>query len=311
LARGQTLKISICIPCYNSEKTIAASIQSALDQTYPNKEVLILDDGSTDYTAHIAKQFLPKVRVIERENRGIGITLVNLMKEAKGKYVCYLCADDLFADPNVISDIVKQFDTGDPKIGVIGRQYYEFIDGIEGCVGVFRNRENILLSSCNPSGMAFRRDPDIGGTNKIFIEMPSIVKQYLDKGWMWTMFEYDSIAVRIHPGPQGNTGTKKSYYTGSMAESWASLVGWEAYFKVRFYHSFIQLKNRAPHLLWREIWLTLNKHPGCGKQLDFWLNAVIAVVLPGFILRELSKFYRHRLIRGKSKIMKRSDVCKY
>lgn len=300
------MKVSICIPAYNAVKTIAASIQSALDQTYPNKEILVWDDGSTDYTLYYARQFVGKIRVISKENQGIGKTLANLMKEARGRYVVYLCADDLFADNEVITDIVQQFDKGDPKVGVIGRQYYEFMDGHDGCVGTFRNRDNILLSSCNPSGMAFRRDPDIVGTNRIFIEMPSIVKQYLDKGWNWTMFEYDSIAVRIHPG--GNTGTKTSYYNESPTESWASLIGYKEYFKVRFYQGFIQLKNRAPHLLWREIWLTLNKHQECVKQLDFWLNAVIAVVLPGFLLRELSKFYRHRLTRGKSKIMKRSDV---
>jgi hypothetical protein len=157
--------------------------------------------------------------------------------------------------------------------------------------------------------MAFRRDPDIVGTNKIFIEMPSIVKQYLDKGWNWTMFEYDSIAVRIHPG--GNTGTKASYYKDSPTESWASLIGYKEYFKVKFYRGFVQLKNRASHLLVREIWITLKRHPSCVKDKDFWINALIAVIVPGFVLRELSKFYRHRVQRGKVKTIKRSDVWKY
>lgn len=301
------MKITIAIPAYNTEKTIAATIQSALEQKYPHKEILVCDDGSTDATFQKANQF--PIRIIKNDkNIGIGLTLERLMKEARGKYVVYLCADDLFSDINVVSDIVRQFDTGDPKIGVIGRQYYEFINGIPGPVGVFRNRENILLSSCNPSGIAFRRDSEIKGTNRIFIEMPTIVKQYLDKGWKWTMFDYDSIAVRIHPG--GNTGTKKSYYIDSPTESWSSLVGYEEYFKVKFYQGFIQLKNRAPHLLWREIWLTLKKHPACVKDKEFWLNAVIAVVVPGLLLRELSKFYRHRINRNKVKIIKRSDVWK-
>jgi glycosyltransferase involved in cell wall biosynthesis len=304
--RNQTPKITIAIPAYNAEKTLAETIQSAIDQTYPGKEIVVLDDGSTDNTIHIAQKFGKDIRILKnKKNFGIGISLEILMQSAKGKYIVYLCADDLFVDNNVVSDIVRQFDTGDPKIGIIGRQYYEFMDGIPGAVGVFRERKNIITSACNPSGMAFRTDPSIQGTNKIFIEMPSLVKQYLDRGWNWTMFEYDSIAVRIHPG--GNTGTKSSYYHGSMHENW-----WTLDKSFTYYPAFIQIRARTSlKKSWEEIWVVLKGHPESKRNSAFWLNALIAVVFPGFILRELSKFYRHRVARGKRKIITRGDVCTF
>ena len=50
-------KVSILIPCYNAERWIAQTIQSALDQTYHNREVIVVDDGSTDRSLEVIKDF--------------------------------------------------------------------------------------------------------------------------------------------------------------------------------------------------------------------------------------------------------------
>ena len=116
--------------------------------------------------------------------------------KAKGKYICYLCQDDVFVNPNVIGDIVSIFDTK-PDIGVIGRYYYFFMDGKKGAIGTCREK-NILLQSCCPSGMAFRVKPNMKSTNRIFVEMPTLVADYLHQ-YRWTMLEYDTVAARFHP----------------------------------------------------------------------------------------------------------------
>lgn len=299
-------KITVCVPAYNSEKTLESTLKSALLQSYPGKEILVCDDGSTDDTVKIAAKN-PDVRVIRNEkNMGIGYTLVRLMNESKGKYVVYLCADDMFANEFVVGDIVAQFDKGNPKLGVIGRTYFEFIDGVKGAVGVFRDK-NIITSSCNPSGVAFKKTGGIEWTNRIFIEMPSIVAQYLKVGWEWTMLDYDSVAVRIHPG--GNTGTKTSYYNESPLLSWGSLIGEKEYCKLKFYKGFVQLKNRAPKFLLKEIFLTYKWNKDCVKDKEFWFYSIIALIVPGFILRELSKFYRNNVGRNQSKIIERGSLC--
>jgi glycosyltransferase involved in cell wall biosynthesis len=283
------IKITVAIPAYNQEKIICESIESALMQDYPNKEILVIDDNSTDMTfdtVWLKYRHNQTVRIIRNpKNIGIGKNLERLMKEARGKYVVYLCGDDNFTCTEVLSDIVNQFDRGDPAVGIISRYYYEFMNGKEGAVGVFRDR-NILTSSVNPSGMAFRRDPDITGINAAFVEMPYIVKQYLKK-WRWTMFEYDVVAVRIHPG--GNTATKKSYYTGSYTENWKKHIG----INVKYYPGFIQLKCRAPHLLWQEIKTVVKNNDYVYRDIKFWVYALTAIIVPGFILRPAAQFYRN------------------
>jgi len=290
-------KLTICIPAYNSERTLAESIESALEQNYPDKEVLVIDDGSTDATAQVARLYDVRL-ILNEKNEGIGLTLAKLMKEAQGKYVIYLCADDVFTDKRFAGDVVHQFDTGDSDIGVLGRYFYFFRDGYPGAIGVSRD-ENILTQSCCPSGMAFRK-MEVEGTNKIFVEMPYIVSQYL-KMWRWSMFKWDVVAARFHPG--GNTGTKKSYYTESPFMNWLELLGQP----LRFNEGFIQLKNRAPHLLWQEIRLTVKHDPDVLKIINFWLYALVALLVPSFILRHLTSFYRHRINRNLVKIIMRGE----
>ena len=300
---SKKVKLTIAIPAYNAEKTIQESVISALSQEYPLKEVLVIDDGSTDNTVKVVKN-IPAVRLIEsKPNRGIGTTLVNLMDHAHGKYVVYLCADDVFTNTRVCNDIVKIFDE-DSGIGIISRYYYQYMNGHDGAIMVCRDK-NILTASCNPSGMAFRRVDGLIGTNKVFIECPSIVAQYLPH-WRWTMLEYDTIAARIHPG--GNTGTKEEYYMaperGGQIENWVGLVGPT----FRFNEGFIQIKNRAPKRLWKEIKDALRLTPDVKREPSFWFYAAVAVLVPGAILRPLANFYRHRIMRKNVSIINRADT---
>ena len=72
-------KLTIAIPCYNAEKTIAASIESALAQDFKLKEVLVIDDGSTDGTVGIVSRYDVRL-VVNPRNMGIGWNIENLMK---------------------------------------------------------------------------------------------------------------------------------------------------------------------------------------------------------------------------------------
>jgi len=290
----KNIKVTVAIPVFNNEKTVEETLISIIAQDYPLKEILILDDGCTDKTIEICQKY--PTRIIRNEkNMGIGLSLARLMNEAYGKYVVYMCADDLFTNSLVVSDIVKIFDE-QPAIGVIDRTYYQFLNGYPGAVMECRYN-NIFESACNPSGMAFRK-MEVFGTNDIFIEMPSIVVQYLHK-WRWTRMDYDTVAVRLHPG--GNAGTRAEYYKGSQIRNWVSLIG-EGF---RFNQGFIQIKNRAPKMLWPEIKMALKLTPKVREEKEFWICVIIAVVVPGWILRPLSNFYRHRINRRRCRIIER------
>jgi glycosyltransferase involved in cell wall biosynthesis len=95
--------VSILIPAYNAEKWIGDTLRSALAQTWPNREIIIVDDGSTDNTLEIAKSFESQtVKVITQRNAGACSTRNAALGLASGDYIQWLDADDLLA-PDKIS----------------------------------------------------------------------------------------------------------------------------------------------------------------------------------------------------------------
>ncbi|RDC56223.1 glycosyltransferase [Pedobacter chinensis] len=88
--------VSVIMPAYNAEKHIAEAIQSILNQTYQNWELLILDDGSTDQTLTIARKFAnKKISVFAEGNKGQSAQLNKGIYLAKGKYIAIAHADDI------------------------------------------------------------------------------------------------------------------------------------------------------------------------------------------------------------------------
>ena len=90
--------VSILIPAYNAEAWIAATIKSALDQTWSRKEIIVVDDGSSDQTLTVARQFAAKdVSVVTQENQGAAAARNKAFSLAQGEYIQWLDADDLLA----------------------------------------------------------------------------------------------------------------------------------------------------------------------------------------------------------------------
>ena len=123
--------VSILIPCYNSEQWIAKSLKSVLSQTWMSKEVIVVDDGSTDNSLSIAKQFeAGNVKVIIQENRGASAARNRALKEAQGDFIQYLDADDLLA-PNKIEcqiNLLEQWGNDYLIAGKWGRFYNSILE---------------------------------------------------------------------------------------------------------------------------------------------------------------------------------------
>lgn len=101
---------SVIMPAYNAEKYIAKAIASVMQQTYDNVELVIVDDGSTDDTRKCVEQCMGKwpdrIRLFVREeNGGTAAALNDAIELAKGTYICWLSADDLYANDMVKSQI--------------------------------------------------------------------------------------------------------------------------------------------------------------------------------------------------------------
>jgi glycosyltransferase involved in cell wall biosynthesis len=102
--------VSILIPTYNSEKWIKPTIESALAQTWKNKEIIIVDDGSTDNTYRIAKQYESKIlKVLTQENSGACVARNKAFSISQGDFIQWLDSDDLL-DPCKIETQLSRSD---------------------------------------------------------------------------------------------------------------------------------------------------------------------------------------------------------
>lgn len=99
--------VSIIIPVYNSEKYLAECIESAVAQTWPNREIIIIDDGSTDNSLKIAQNYsgVSGVKIITQKNKGASAARNTGLKEAKGDYIQFLDADDLLSQNKIESQV--------------------------------------------------------------------------------------------------------------------------------------------------------------------------------------------------------------
>ena len=102
--------VSIIVPCYNQAQYLEESIQSCIDQTYPNIEIIIINDGSTDNTEEVAlllqKKYPKKIQVVLQENTGLSEARNNAIKQSTGTYILPLDSDDLI-DKNMVSFCLK------------------------------------------------------------------------------------------------------------------------------------------------------------------------------------------------------------
>ena len=107
--------VSIIIPAYNAEKTIADTLRSAIGQTWQRKEVIVINDGSTDRTAEIARSFACKdLKVVFTENRGLSAAANHAFSICQGDYIQELDSDDLLA-PDKIERQLAALREGDSK----------------------------------------------------------------------------------------------------------------------------------------------------------------------------------------------------
>ncbi len=86
--------VSILIPCFNAERWIAQAIESASSQTWPEKEIIVVDDGSTDRSLKVIRRYENRVRWETGRNRGGNPTRNRLLQLARGEWLQYLDADD-------------------------------------------------------------------------------------------------------------------------------------------------------------------------------------------------------------------------
>ncbi|MDD2677368.1 MAG: glycosyltransferase family A protein, partial [Methylacidiphilaceae bacterium] len=104
--------VSIGIPAHDGADTVARAVESALAQTWPNKEVVVVDDGSTDRTREVLEPFLPRIHLLTQPNRGRASARNAILEAARGEWIQWLDQDDRLL-PQKIATQLAEADGGD------------------------------------------------------------------------------------------------------------------------------------------------------------------------------------------------------
>ncbi len=113
-----TQVVTAVIPCFNYGRFLARAIQSVLDQTYSPIECIVVNDGSTDETADVLRQFAGRVRVVEQPHRGVSAARNAALAVATGSLIAFLDGDDAW-HPDKISEQVALLDAR-RSVGCVG-----------------------------------------------------------------------------------------------------------------------------------------------------------------------------------------------
>ncbi|NTU71291.1 MAG: glycosyltransferase family 2 protein [Coriobacteriia bacterium] len=116
-------RVSVVIPCYNQANYLPDAIESALNQTYHDVEVVVVNDGSPDDTSEVARRY-PQVVLVEQENAGLSAARNAGIRAASGQYILPLDADDMI-DSTYCEKAVPLFTTG---VGIVRAYQQNFGD---------------------------------------------------------------------------------------------------------------------------------------------------------------------------------------
>jgi glycosyltransferase involved in cell wall biosynthesis len=110
-------RVSVIIPAYNCDRYIQQAVESVLDQTYSDYEIIVINDGSTDQTAEALQPYCDRIRYYYQENQGAGLARNRAMRLARGKLIAFLDADDFFLPDKLVTQVAR-FDA-DPPLGLV------------------------------------------------------------------------------------------------------------------------------------------------------------------------------------------------
>ena len=117
--------VSIIVPVYNAEKTLKKSIDSVFDQTCPDFELILVDDGSVDSSGKMCDEYSEKddrIKVLHLDNSGVSHARNEGIKAATGKYIMFLDADDEI-ESNLLQDNYRIIEENDPDVVIFGFRY--------------------------------------------------------------------------------------------------------------------------------------------------------------------------------------------
>jgi glycosyltransferase involved in cell wall biosynthesis len=159
----------VLIDTYNHERFIEQAIVSALEQDFPamEREIIVVDDGSTDSTAEITRKFKPQVRLIHKPNGGQASAFNAGIPECKGEIVSFLDGDDWWV-ANKLQLAVRELEK-DPELGTVGHGFYEVYPNGRPLGVIVPERNTLLHLQDLPTARLFTHLRCFLGTSRITI----------------------------------------------------------------------------------------------------------------------------------------------
>lgn len=114
--------VSVIIPLYNAEKTIGRCLQSVMNQSYENLEIILADDGSTDESVAICREYGrtdSRIRILQQSNSGPGVARNLGIDGSNGAYIAFVDSDD-YIEPDMIEKMLKAIQDSGAEIAVCG-----------------------------------------------------------------------------------------------------------------------------------------------------------------------------------------------
>lgn len=116
------VSLSIIMPVYNSEKYLTDALNSVINQTYKDFELIIIDDGSTDNSSDICQKYSQndrRIKYFRQENSGSQVARNNALDIASGKYIAFVDSDDAL-DPHIYEVLIQNLEKYDADVSVCG-----------------------------------------------------------------------------------------------------------------------------------------------------------------------------------------------
>jgi glycosyltransferase involved in cell wall biosynthesis len=150
---GSSPMVSVIIPVYNGERYLAAAIDSVIDQDYPNLDIVIVNDGSTDGSAAIAQSYGSRLRHHYQENAGLSAAQNKGVALAEGEFISFLDCDDLWLANKISLQLMAFRST--PELDMVFGHMQQFVSPELKTAGLARNQE--IMQGYSTGTMLARR----------------------------------------------------------------------------------------------------------------------------------------------------------
>lgn len=318
------MKISICIPSYNGEKTIAKALDSILSQSFRNFEIIISDDCSIDRTEAIIKSYSDKrIKYFKNQNNlGYGDNLNTFRSRITGDVMMLFAQDDILLK-DALEKIIIAFKK-DKDIGIVTRPYYQFEfdpkipvrfwpppdkekDTVISIDSPRELIESAITSTYLVSCLAFKVDYlDMPFNSHVFTSQAYPFFSIFKKHKIAYLKDY-IVAVGIY---ESQCRHKPSIYIPSPVETWIKVFSVtlreKKYHKVRKicqdfaaqnYIGLVQIKNYGNYnILLKEIYLHVKFRKKSLFDWRFWFYSLISLTVPRKLLITIVDGYKSKIL---------------